>query len=177
MALIILVSDRSVGTLLKVGLLRGQTTASGGWIIADTTVQSSLQIQAWKSPGATFQFLEKLTRLNETVPLFDTGFGATFSKQDVAPMSSRQGNCVYDTGSLFCFDGPQSGNSVALVLWQFAVQPKPGDSGNGRLMLGGAMTVGDIYWEIIFPPDPNSPVPTLGSWSGSTAISLLKRKP
>jgi hypothetical protein len=177
MALTILVSDRSVGTLLKVGFLRSHMTASGGWIIANTTVRSSMQIQAWKSPGATFRFLEVLTRLDERVPLFDTGLGATFSKQDVAPMSSRQGNCLYDTGSLFCFDGQPSGNNVALVLWQFAVQPKPGDSGNGQLMLGGAMSVGDIYWEIIFPPNPNSPLPTLGGWSGSTEVSLLKRKP
>src|SRR3989442_9245907 len=101
MALIVLLSDRSVGTLLKVGSVSGQRTASGGWIIADTAVQSSMQIQAWKSPDATFRFLEKLTRLDEKVPLFDTGLGSTFSKQDVAPMSSRQGNCVYDTGSLF----------------------------------------------------------------------------
>jgi hypothetical protein len=181
MALIILiVGENGLGTLIKVGappVANGPAHPPPSWTASvpgsmDGPITFATQIKAWKAPRRTFRFMQRLMRNDERVPLID----ATTSQSNDDPLSTLQGDCLYDTKSLFAYDGPQSAKQVAFVLWEFAVQPQPGDSGAGRLNLGAGVTAGDLYWEIIFPPDPPPALPSFGSWSGATETRRLRRR-
>jgi hypothetical protein len=70
------------------------------------------------------------------------------------PFGSSGGDCLFDTGSLFCFDGTQNSDSdnVLMVLWRFPVHPKSGTTGGGQLNAppaSGMIAGGDIRWRIV----------------------------
>ena len=70
------------------------------------------------------------------------------------PFDIGDGDCLFDTGSLFGFAGSQSAGSdnVLFVLWRFPLHPKSGARGDGPLNdppSHGALTGGDISWEIL----------------------------
>ena len=163
MALFILaMAENRLATLIKAG-------SDVGNGIADTAITFANQVSAWKAPVRTFRIAETLTRDGAPVPLTEHNT----SQEAKAPLGAREGECLYDTNSLFCYDGARSGRKVAMVLWKFALNPKPGDFGQGRLMAGATMSAGDIYWEIIIPPDPTSALRSFGSWSGSSETRKL----
>jgi hypothetical protein len=143
----------------------------GGSGVSDLPIKFANQIQAWKAPHRTFRFLESLRRTTDPVPITDHNS----SQSPDAPLSALQGECLYDTNSLFCYDGTQKGQKVTLVLWKFALTPTPGDFGQGRVMLGDKMPAGDLYWAIIVPPATGG-LPSFGSWSGSTEQRRLLRR-
>jgi len=73
--------------------------------------------------------------------------------QNSAPFNVGGGDCLFDTGSLFCFAGAQNSDSdnVLMVFWAFPLNPNSGDSGQGRLNAppgSGALTDGFISWEV-----------------------------
>jgi hypothetical protein len=80
--------------------------------------------------------------------------GARGSTVAAAPFGSGGGDCLFDTGSLFCFDGPQNSdqNNVLMVLWAFQLHPASGDQGNGLLNSppsSGVLDGGSISWTIV----------------------------
>ena len=63
------------------------------------------------------------------------------------------GDCLFNTGSLFCFNGPADAgqDNVLMVLWSFPVKPQEDDSGNGYLNsppADGLIAGGPITWLI-----------------------------
>jgi hypothetical protein len=73
-----------------------------------------------------------------------------------APFSVGGGDCLFDTGSLFCFAGAQdaASDNVLMVLWGFPVKPIPnsGQSGQGQLNAppaAGMLTGGSISWTLL----------------------------
>jgi hypothetical protein len=64
------------------------------------------------------------------------------------------GDSLFDTGSLFCFDGPMSttADNVVMVLWGFPAKPQSGDSGEGLLNAppaSGVLAGGSISWQVV----------------------------
>src|SRR3977135_511320 len=47
----------------------------------------------------------------------------------------RSGECLFDSGSLFIFDGPMNSDAdnVVVVLWSFPSNPDDADTGDGVL--------------------------------------------
>jgi hypothetical protein len=77
--------------------------------------------------------------------------GMTFA---LLPFGIGSGDCLFDTASLFGFDGNRSAGSdnVLFVLWKFPSHPKSGASGVGRLNgppSKGGLTGGSISWQIV----------------------------
>jgi hypothetical protein len=64
------------------------------------------------------------------------------------------GDCLFNTGSLFCFAGAANNpgfDNVLMVLWNFPVKPQKDDSGNGYLNsppAAGLIAGGPISWVI-----------------------------
>jgi hypothetical protein len=63
------------------------------------------------------------------------------------------GDCMYNTGSLFCFNGAinTGQDNVLMVLWNFPVKPQQDDSGSGWLNsppAAGLIAGGPITWLI-----------------------------
>jgi hypothetical protein len=76
--------------------------------------------------------------------------GSSFNEQ---PFGVGGGDCLFDTGSLFCFAGAQAADSdnVLMVLWGFPSAPQEDISGNGRLNSppsAGSLVDGPIAWQI-----------------------------
>lgn len=69
------------------------------------------------------------------------------------PFKVTGGSCLFDHGILVCFAGTQTvSNTVMLVLSQFQLHPKAGDTGHGHLNAppsGGVLSAGDITWQIM----------------------------
>ncbi len=70
-----------------------------------------------------------------------------------SPFAAGGGECLYDTGSLFCFAGAQApdASNVLMVLWNFQTAPSAGDTGDGWLNAppaAGVLANGPISWEI-----------------------------
>jgi hypothetical protein len=69
------------------------------------------------------------------------------------PFGIGGGDCLFDTGSLFIFAGPQNADAdnVLMVLWGFQLHPASGDQGDGQLNVppaNGALSGGSISWQI-----------------------------
>ncbi len=97
------------------------------------TIKSAFQIQGWVEGSVVF-------------------LGGSAVVAD--PFGVSGGDCLFDTGSLFCFAGAQNADAdnVMMVLWQFQMHPQSGDSGSGQLNTppaGGALSGGNISWEIV----------------------------
>jgi hypothetical protein len=63
------------------------------------------------------------------------------------------GDCLFNTGSLFCFNGPADAgqDNVLMVLWNFPVKPQEDDSETGYLNSppeAGLIAGGPITWLI-----------------------------
>ena len=71
-----------------------------------------------------------------------------------APFAAGGGDCLFDTGSLFCFAGPMSSDAdnVLMVLWGFPPSVDVNTVGNGQLNSppsAGLLVDGPIQWEIV----------------------------
>jgi hypothetical protein len=98
-------------------------------------INSAIQINGW-------------TTKNQ---VFGPGRGST---QAVPPFSRTGGDCLYDTQSLFCFEGPMNAqtDNVLMVLWGFNLSPQAGHKGEGRLnnpSSAGNLAEGSISWEVL----------------------------
>jgi hypothetical protein len=96
--------------------------------------QDAFQIQGWIEQNHIF-------------------FGNAGLSIATSPFAVGGGDCLFDTGSLFCFAGPQNSDSdnVLMVLWGFQLHPASGDQGEGQLNSppsNGALTGGSISWQI-----------------------------
>jgi hypothetical protein len=103
---------------------------------AGLQVQSAFQIQGWIETNNIF--------------LGGPG-GAAVATQ---PFAIGSGDCLFDTGSLFCFAGPQNSNAdnVLMVLWGFQLHPASGNKGTGQLNSppsAGALDGGSIGWQVV----------------------------
>ena len=77
--------------------------------------------------------------------------GGSFFKE--MPFSVGGGDCLFNTGSLFCFAGARNDDSdnVLMVLWGFPAAPDEDDSGDGQLNSppsAGSLVDGPISWQI-----------------------------
>lgn len=96
---------------------------------------TAVQIQGWSETNQVFLG-------NPNAPLAS------------APFSVGGGDCLFDTGSLFCFAGPENSDAdnVLMVFWAFPLAPNSGDSGQGQLNsppAAGALNAGFISWEVV----------------------------
>lgn len=78
--------------------------------------------------------------------------GSSFNE---LPFAVAGGDCVFDTGSLFCFAGAEDTDSdnVLMVFWGFPTAPQAGIAGNGQLNSppsAGSLVDGPIIWQITF---------------------------
>lgn len=76
--------------------------------------------------------------------------GSSFNE---LPFAVAGGDCLFDTGSLFCFAGAEDTDSdnVLMVLWGFPANPQEDISGSGRLNSlpsAGSLVDGTITWLI-----------------------------
>lgn len=76
--------------------------------------------------------------------------GSSFNEQ---PFAIGGGDCLFDTGSLFCFAGAEDTGSdnVLMVLWGFPSALQEDISGNGQLNSppsAGSLVDGPITWQI-----------------------------
>lgn len=77
--------------------------------------------------------------------------GSSFNE---LPFAVAGGDCLFDTGSLFCFAGaedPDTQDNVLMVLWGFPANPQEDISGNGHLNSppsAGSLVDGPITWLI-----------------------------
>jgi hypothetical protein len=175
MALIIVVIDQNnIGSLVKV------TAASGG--LSDVPIRSAAQISAWKAPRTSFRFLDVLTRGEERIPMIEDrpatapGLRVTADRLASDPLAVRSGDCAYDTGSLFLYNGAKSSAVVQMLFWGFKLHPSDDDYGEGRLMepSDGRMVAGNLAWGIVRPPEPGAESFSLGSYKGRRGKLLLR---
>jgi hypothetical protein len=99
------------------------------------SVKSAVQIKAWKGKKILF-----LGNRNASLP--------------IQPFSHGSGDSLFDTGSLFCFQGSRNKQSenVLMVLWGFKLSSATGDTGDGQLndpTSAGMLQEGTISWEIL----------------------------
>jgi hypothetical protein len=77
--------------------------------------------------------------------------GSSFKEQ---PFAVGSGDCLFDTGSLFCFVGaedPDTQDNVVMVLWGFPANPQADISGSGQLNSppsAGSLVDGPVTWLI-----------------------------
>jgi hypothetical protein len=114
--------------------LKAQTNISAGSRIRGAPVQNAFQIQGWLEVNGIFF---RNAGLSIMIPPFGVGGG----------------DCLFDTGSLFIFAGPQNSDAdnVLMVLWGFQLHPASGDQGDGQLNVppsNGALDGGSISWQI-----------------------------
>jgi hypothetical protein len=113
--------------------LKAQTNISAGRI-RGAPVQNAFQIQGWLEVNGIF-------------------FGNAGLSIMIPPFGVGGGDCLFDTGSLFIFVGPQNSDAdnVLMVLWGFQLHPASGDQGDGQLNVppsNGALDGGSISWQI-----------------------------
>jgi len=143
-AMNILITDSNgLSTIIGVGRL---PRSSGS-----PPLTAASQINGWRTPNKVLRVLRRLTR----------GTGSTVADSSERPghaFSVREGGCLFNTGSLFCFAGPRnaSGTNVLMVLWQFPASLTGRRSiilrRVGRLLVTSAastLAAGDITWDII----------------------------
>ena len=114
--------------------LKAQTNISAGSRIRGAPVQNAFQIQGWLEVNGIF-------------------FGNAGLSIMIPPFGVGGGDCLFDTGSLFIFAGPQNSDAdnVLMVLWGFQLHPASGDQGDGQLDVppsNGALNGGSIGWQI-----------------------------
>jgi hypothetical protein len=113
----------------------GFFTVMGSGSKSHKSVHSAVQIKAWKGKKILF-----LGNANAGLP--------------IQPFSHTRGDSLFDTGSLFCFQGSKNKQSdnVLMVLWGFNLSPATGDKGKGQLndpKSDGMLQEGTISWEIL----------------------------
>jgi hypothetical protein len=114
--------------------LKAQANVSAGSRIPGVQVQNAFQIQGWLEVNGIF-------------------FGNAGLSIMIPPFGVGGGDCLFDTGSLFIFAGPQNSDAdnVLMVLWGFQLHPTSGDQGDGQLNVppsNGALDGGSISWQI-----------------------------
>jgi hypothetical protein len=114
--------------------LKAQANVSAGSRIPGVQVKNAFQIQGWLEVNGIF-------------------FGNAGLSIMIPPFGVGGGDCLFDTGSLFIFAGPQNSDAdnVLLVLWGFQLHPASGDQGDGQLNVppsNGALDGGSISWQI-----------------------------
>jgi hypothetical protein len=114
--------------------LKAQANVSAGSRIPGVQVQNAFQIQGWLEVNGIF-------------------FGNAGLSIMIPPFAVGGGDCLFDTGSLFIFAGPQNSDAdnVLMVLWGFHLHPASGDQGDGQLNVppsNGALDGGSISWQI-----------------------------
>jgi hypothetical protein len=127
---IIIADANNVSTVIGVGA-RGMAP-----------INAASQINGWTAPARIFNGPPDQVPAVEGQPPFGLGGG----------------DCLFDTGSLFCFAGAQNSNSdnVLMVLWGFPDPPQGSivSSGSGQLNAPpstGALAGGAISWTIVGP--------------------------
>jgi hypothetical protein len=107
--------------------------------------------------------------------------------QDKAPFGVPEGRCLYNTGSLFFFDGNSTAGNVLMVLWQFPMSLSGKrkitsfDGGGGVGLLNatpaaGALAPGSIEWEIITLNSANLDR-RIGNWDQAMRAMTLTPAP
>ena len=136
--------------------------AAGMKQIRSAPIVNAFSLQGWKEYPNVFQALEQLTRSGPNAVEYITDGGSAADAFGIPG-----GDCQFDTGSLFCFNGPRAatGDNVLMVLWNFRLHPKTGDHGSGRLNAppaNGVLAGGEIDWEY----EPNI-IYYAGAWPGT----------
>ncbi len=111
------------------------TVIGSGSRVSGMQNPTALQIQGWLETNQVFVG-------SPNAPLSSDPFGVT------------SGDCLFDTGSLFCFAGAENSDAdnVLMVFWAFPLNPNSGDSGQGQLNsppATGILSGGFIAWEIV----------------------------
>jgi hypothetical protein len=126
---------------------QGFSVLIGAGMKNHTPTVNAFSLQGWKETPNVFRALQELTRSgpNPVNYITDGGFAAD-------AFGIPGGDCMFDTGSLFFFNGPiaDTGDNVLMVLWQFRLNPKAGDHGSGQLNAppaNGVLAGGEIDWE------------------------------
>jgi len=124
----------------------------------------AVHLTGWIASAQVFRALLRLTRSAEEKDIW-------ISPRDtdsIQPFGIDRGECVYNTGSLFCYSGSRGGSGkgdVLLVLWGFPATLQARKRGDGRLNAGpspGGLTAGDLMWDIVAV---NTPVEDrVGNW-------------
>jgi hypothetical protein len=123
----------------------------------------AVELNGWIARQQVFRALLRLTRSIDEKDIWVSWDSA----KTVSPFGIKDGECLYDTGSLFLYPGPRSKSStnVLMVLWSFPLKLQARKRGDGRLNPGpaaGGLTSGDITWDIVAV---NSPVEDrIGDW-------------
>jgi hypothetical protein len=124
---------------------------------------NTAQLGAWIAQKQVFHALLRLTRNPDERDIWVSWKHV----RTIQPFGIDEGECLYDTKSLFSYAGKRgkdSGN-VLMVLWSFPEKLQARKRGHGRLNPGpaaGGLVDGDITWDIVAV---NSPVEDrVGDW-------------
>jgi hypothetical protein len=125
--------------------------------------KNAVELGGWIARQQVFRALLSLT---PTLDEHDIWISSK-AMNAVQPFGVDSGDCLYNTGSLFCYSGARTSGSsnVLMVLWGFPLKLQARKRGDGRLNSGpaaGGLAAGDIKWDIVAV---NSPIDArVGDW-------------